>query len=65
MGCMLYNVEAFIALASGLEMLERISSIAYWGKLNFHKELLELLYINDFYNVCYFLRSCYGIGIHT
>ena len=29
MGCMFYNVETFITLPSGLEMLDRISNITY------------------------------------
>ena len=49
MGCMFYNVEAFIALPSGLKMLDEISSITYWAKLNFHKMPLGLLNANDFY----------------
>ena len=40
--CMLYNVEAFIALSSGLEILDRISSIAYWAKLIFYDGMLLL-----------------------
>ena len=50
MGCMLYNADAFIALPGGLEILEGISSIAYWAKLNFHQKLLGLLNVNSFYN---------------
>ena len=36
MGYMLYNANAFITLPNGLETLEKISSIAYWIKLNFY-----------------------------
>ena len=50
MGCMLYNANAFTALPSGLEILEGISSIAYWAKLNFHQNLLGLLNVNSFYD---------------
>ena len=50
MGCMLYNVEAFIALPNSLKILEGISNIAYWAKLNFHQNPLRLLNVNDFYD---------------
>ena len=47
---MFYNAEAFIALLGGLEMLDGISSITYWVKLNFHKKPLGLLNVNGFYD---------------
>ena len=47
---MFYNAEAFIALSSGLEMLDGTSSIAYWAKLNFHKKPLGLLNVNGFFD---------------
>ena len=46
-----YNADAFIALLSGLEMLDGVSNIAYMVKLNFHKKLLGLLNVNGFYDV--------------
>ena len=50
MGCILYNIDAFITLPGGLETLDEISSIAYQDELNFHQKPLELLNFNDFYN---------------
>ena len=50
MGHMFYNAESFIALSGSLEMLDEISSIAYWTKLNFHKKSLGLLNIKDFHD---------------
>ena len=49
MGYMSFNVEAFIALPSGLKMLDGIFNITYWAKLNFHKKLLGLLNVNGFF----------------
>ena len=48
MRCMIYNVDAFIALLDSLETLEGISNIAYWVKLKFHQKPLGLLNVNDF-----------------
>ena len=48
--CMFYNVEVIIALPSGLETLDGISSITYWAKLNFYQKSLRLLNVNDFYD---------------
>ena len=50
MGCMLYNVNALIALPGGLEILEEISNITYWVKLNFYQKPLKLLNVNSFYD---------------
>ena len=56
LGHMFYNVKAFIALFGGLEKLDRISSITYCAKLNFHKKSLGLLNVNGLYNgLLYFL----------
>jgi uncharacterized protein (TIGR00730 family) len=50
MNAMFNHVDAFIALPSGLSILEEIFHISSWAQLHIHHKPIDLLNVNGFYD---------------